>query len=99
MIGWFLVAAGGAAGALARYGINLLMIRTIDSSLAGTFAANISGSLLLGLFIGFTQERSNIPEEYRLLIAVGFLGSYTTFQRWLWLVLNYSKRVIFFGLQ
>ena len=79
LIGWFLGAAGGAAGALARYGINLLMIRTIDSSLAGTFAANISGSLLLGLFIGFTQERSNIPEDYQLLLAVGFLGSYTTF--------------------
>ena len=64
---------------MARYGINLLMIRTIDSGLAGTFAANISGSILLGFFIGFTQDRSNIPEEYRLLVAVGFLGSYTTF--------------------
>ena len=79
MLGWFLVAAGGAVGAVARYGINLLMIRAIDSSLAGTFAANISGSLLLGVFVGFTQDRSNIPDEYRLLVAVGFLGSYTTF--------------------
>jgi fluoride exporter len=45
----------------------------------GTLAINLSGAMVMGLFVSFTLERMIPSPELRLLIAVGFLGSYTTF--------------------
>lgn len=44
----------------------------------GTFAANIIGSLLIGIF-GAMSARFNWPEETRLLLTVGLCGGFTTF--------------------
>jgi len=79
MPGWVLVAAGGALGAVSRYAVTEFAVRVVGSTVWGTFAANVTGSLLLGLFIGYVGEHTDVPAEYRLLVAVGFLGSYTTF--------------------
>ena len=49
------------------------------ATVLGTFAANISGSFLLGLLVAAAAGRVGLSEEARLLAAVGFLGSYTTF--------------------
>lgn len=79
MVEWAVVAGGGALGAMSRHAINLAVLNTMGSSLIGTFMANITGSVLLGLFMGFSETRAELPSEYRLFLAVGFLGSYTTF--------------------
>ena len=50
----------------------------MGSTLVGTFVANITGSFVLGLLIVFWEPR-DFPSEHRLFLAVGFLGSYTTF--------------------
>ena len=34
---------------------------------------------MLGLFVSVSAERVGVPDEVRLLVAVGFLGAYTTF--------------------
>ncbi len=44
-----------------------------------TFVINISGSFVLGFFLGFAQDRPWIQPTWRLLFAVGFVGAYTTF--------------------
>ena len=73
------VALGGACGATARYGLNLLFFKTLSPFPFATFFINITGSFLIGfLFILFT-DRIDINENLRLAIMVGFLGAYTTF--------------------
>ena len=74
-----LVGLGGALGAMARYAVNQAAIMQFGSSLVGTFIANVSGSFFLGLLMGFLSSHSVWPEETRIFLAVGFLGSYTTF--------------------
>ena len=39
----------------------------------------MSGSLLLGFLLSVTTERLLVSPEARLLLVIGFLGSYTTF--------------------
>ena len=74
-----LVGVGGALGAMARYSVDQLATSYAGSALLGTFFANISGSLLLGLLVGILSNHDIWPAETRMFLAVGFLGSYTTF--------------------
>ena len=46
---------------------------------AATFVVNVTGSFALGFFFALALERIAIPVEARALIAIGFLGGYTTF--------------------
>ena len=78
MIDWVYVACGGALGAISRHAVNLAVMHLMGSTLVGTFVANITGSFVLGLLIAFWEPR-DFPSEHRLFLAVGFLGSYTTF--------------------
>jgi fluoride exporter len=74
------VALGGALGAVARYGVSLLVARfwTADFPL-GTFLINVSGSFILGFFATLAAERTALDPLWRLLVATGFIGAYTTF--------------------
>ena len=83
-----LVGLGGALGAVARHGVTHLVRIQFGSSLLGTFLANVSGSFILGLLVGLLSSHPTWPAETRLnvsttavlnFVAVGFLGSYTTF--------------------
>ncbi len=74
-----LVGVGGALGAMARYSVDQLATSYTGSTLLGTFLANISGSLILGLLVGVLSNHDIWPAETRMFLAVGFLGSYTTF--------------------
>ena len=75
---WFLVAAGGALGALSRYAIDRAVAAYIGPTVLGIFLINITGSFLLGVF-ATAYDANDWPASTRLLIAVGFFGSYTTF--------------------
>ena len=74
------VAAGGAAGALARWGITL-GVQRIGGPAAfplGTLAANLLGCFALGLCHIWLVERL-APPPLRLGLMVGLLGALTTF--------------------
>lgn len=71
----FYVALGGAFGAVARYGINLVFANSLTSFPLATFLVNVSGSFL----IGFLLTKFEANETMRLLLVTGFLGAYTTF--------------------
>lgn len=45
----------------------------------GTLVINVAGSFILGFFLVWTTERVIADPRWRLLIAVGFCGGYTTF--------------------
>jgi len=74
------VAAGGALGAMSRYGVALIvaLFWKRDFPLA-TLLINVSGSFVLGFFSTFAAEKSSLDPLWRLLVATGFVGAYTTF--------------------
>jgi CrcB protein len=76
---WILVAIGGALGAVSRYGVDRAFVSVIGPTVLGTFVVNITGSFLLGMFLALSDGRFGWPLEARFFVAVGFLGSYTTF--------------------
>ena len=77
---YLLVALGGAAGSLLRYGIGRLAVHYWESgTVVGTFIVNITGSFALGFFLGWALQRNDLPAEVRAMIAIGLLGGYTTF--------------------
>jgi CrcB protein len=77
---FFVVALGGAVGAVARYWIGgLVNSRWPVQFPLGTFVINVTGSFIIGCFLTLASERLTLHPHWRLLIAVGFVGAYTTF--------------------
>ena len=77
---WLAVALGGALGAMARYGIVLYTLPVITHRFpVATLAANIVGSLLIGVVYVLVVEKAVLGEQARLMLMTGFLGALTTF--------------------
>jgi fluoride exporter len=74
-----LVAAGGAAGSMARYLIALAATPIAARFPAGTLCANVLGCLFAGVLLFFVMQRDQPSIHLRLLVATGFLGGLTTF--------------------
>lgn len=73
------IAIGGAAGALARYGIGgWVQERTGFAFPWGTLVVNVAGSLLIGLGMRYL-EAVRVSPDLRALITIGILGAFTTF--------------------
>ncbi len=76
---WVLLACGGAAGALARYGVATAVLRRAGGSFpAGTLVVNVLGAFLLGVIVTGLAT-SPLQMQLAALLAVGFLGDFTTF--------------------
>lgn len=74
------VALGGAVGAVARYWLGGLINSRLPMQFPlGTFVINITGSFIIGCFLTLASERLALHPHWRLLVAVGFVGAYTTF--------------------
>lgn len=74
------VAAGGAAGSAARFGVARASASYLGTAFPfGTLAVNAAGSLLLGLLFGLALGRVGVPMGVMLLLGVGFCGAFTTF--------------------
>lgn len=80
-----LIAIFGAVGTLARYGLQgFVQIRVGSTFPYGTLLINLTGCFLLGLIGQFTLNRMVISPDWRVAIAVGFFGGYTTFSSFGW---------------
>lgn len=74
------VAAGGAAGSVARYLINISpLARLFDRFPFPTFVINVVGCFVIGVVIALFAERFAESEYLKLAVIVGFLGAFTTF--------------------
>jgi len=80
---YLFVAVGGALGAMARFALNVFMQRDVEFAW-GTLTANLVGCLVMGVIAqliastAWFNDAGMIPDQYRLLFAVGFCGSFTT---------------------
>jgi fluoride exporter len=80
-----LIAVFGAIGTLARYGLGgAVQIKMGGTFPYGTLLINLTGCFFLGLIGQVTLNRMIISPEWRLAIAVGFFGGYTTFSSFGW---------------
>ncbi len=74
------IAAGGAIGALSRYGLDrAIEVRSASSFPWATFVINVSGCLLVGFLVAAIVDRHEAPDWVRAGLVVGFCGGYTTF--------------------
>ncbi|MDX2112762.1 MAG: fluoride efflux transporter CrcB [Alphaproteobacteria bacterium] len=75
------VAFGGAAGAMSRYLLVELVSRMSAAGFPyGTLAVNVLGSFLLGALVAMIAlVMPGRGKELHLILAVGFLGGFTTF--------------------
>ena len=73
------IAAGGALGAPARYGVAQLVHAGAGSFPWATFWINVSGSFALGLVLVVLVARFPPSTFLRPFVATGFLGAYTTY--------------------
>ena len=100
---YLFVAAGGAIGAMARFAFELIWQRKVDFPF-GTLTANLPGCLAMGVIAQLIassvwfNDAGIIPDQYRLLFAVGFCGSFTTLSSMV-LDMNYmlQKNEIFYS--
>ena len=77
---YLLVALGGAVGSCARYAVGGLAARHLPLGFPwGTFLVNVVGSFAMALVVAATMERFAFDPKWRLLLAVGFCGGFTTF--------------------
>jgi fluoride exporter len=77
------VALGGALGGCARYGVDLLLPAAPQGFPWATFAANIGGAFGLALLLVLLLQVWPPVRHVRAFLAVGFLGSFTTFSTWM----------------
>ena len=74
-----LVFFGGGFGSILRYIIGKYLNNTENGIPYGTFAANILGSLLIGVILGLAAKNDTLSQSQTLLLATGFCGGFTTF--------------------
>lgn len=80
MSGILLVGFGGALGSITRYLVGGWVANRLGAAFPyGTLLINITASFIIGFFLAFAQERASLSPYWRLLIAVGFIGGYSTF--------------------
>jgi CrcB protein len=74
------IAVAGALGALARYGLSGAAHRWLGAGFPwGTLFVNLLGCFVLGLLMELVRRTGWVPAEMRAILAIGFLGSLTTF--------------------
>jgi fluoride exporter len=79
-VNYLWIALGAVVGAGARYLVSTQIARHVSTTFPyGTLLINITGSLVLGFFLIYSTERVLLDPRWRLLVAIGFCGSYTTF--------------------
>lgn len=74
-----LVFIGGGFGSVLRYVFGKYLNSLHHAFPFGTFAANILGSLLIGIILGLAAKNNSISQSQILLLATGFCGGFTTF--------------------
>ncbi|MEP6615815.1 MAG: fluoride efflux transporter CrcB [Ginsengibacter sp.] len=73
------IGTGSFIGGILRYSLSQFIQGKTNSAFPyGTLCVNIAGCFLIGIVFGIC-ERGNINFEWRLFLATGILGGFTTF--------------------
>ena len=87
------ISLGAIVGANARYLLSRFAVRVLGPVFPyGTLFINVLGSMIVGFFVIWTTERVLADARWRLLIVVGFCGSFTTFSSYAFETMGYLER-------
>ena len=74
------VAVGGAIGSVARYLVAIGSGKVFGINFPwGILIINVTGSFLIGVFVGLFATKWDLPQSLRIFLTVGICGGYTTF--------------------
>ena len=75
-----LIGTGGFLGSVMRYGSNQMIVKLFESTHPiGTFFVPIAVSFLICLVLGMFETGVMMSSNWKLFLAVGFCGGFTTF--------------------
>ena len=87
MMSFVFVALGGALGAVGRYAISLIPVKTQFPIL--TLVTNILGAILIGFIVGITHKKADVTPNMVLFWKTGVCGGFTTFSTFSLVYLSY----------
>ena len=94
---YLLIAIGGGLGSVARYWVGSTISGRMGSRFPfGTLFINISACILIGFALTYLGKRTGLDPAWRFLIAVGFIGAYSTFSTYEWETLSTLRSGAFF---
>lgn len=75
-----LVGIGGGAGSILRMLVNVYVNKWTNQTFPlATFLVNIAGCLIIGILFGLFAKGQLAHQDYKMLLATGFCGGFTTF--------------------
>ena len=77
-----LASLGGMLGSAMRYVISMMMnTKTVTASVIpwGTFSVNVIGAFIIGLIFGYSTHHEHFEQHWRVFLATGICGGFTTF--------------------
>jgi len=87
------ISVAAIVGANLRYLLSRLAAMELGSVFPyGTLLINIVGSFIVGFFVIWTTERALVDPRWRLLVVVGFCGSFTTFSSYAFETMAYFEQ-------
>ncbi len=76
----FIVGTGGFIGSVLRYLVQYFVEKGMTSTFPlGTLIANIAGSFIIGIVFALAEKGNMLSAEWRIFLAVGVCGGFTTF--------------------
>jgi len=87
------ISVAAILGANLRYVISRLAAKELGPIFPyGTLIINVLGSFIVGLFVIWTTERVLVDPRWRLVVVVGFCGSFTTFSSYAFESMSFFAR-------
>ena len=87
------ISLAAVVGANLRYLLSRFAARELGAVFPyGTLGINILGSFIVGFFVIWTTERALVDPRWRLLVVVGFCGSFTTFSSYAFETMAYFEQ-------
>jgi CrcB protein len=86
---YLLIAAGGAAGSMLRYWVGSTISGRMGTRFPyGTLVINLTACIIIGFTLTYFGKRADLNAAWRFLVAIGFIGAYSTFSTYEWETLS-----------
>ena len=87
------ISIAAIVGANLRYLLSRIAARHLGPVFPyGTLLINVVGSFIVGWFLIWTTERVLIDPRWRLVVVIGFCGSFTTFSSYAFETMAYFEQ-------
>ena len=84
-----IIGTGGFIGSVFRYLLSQWMQRIFETTFpVGTLVVNIAGSFIIGIIYALSEKGGILTPEWRMFLAVGICGGFTTFSSFAYENLN-----------